>query len=92
METQNIIMLLFGAVQAGVLWWMKETWSTQKAFAIELRDVRHDYDAKVTALSTIVNDFKVSVAKEYAAKDDIKEIKELLQQLSRDLNTKADKP
>lgn len=91
MDTNNIIMVLFGIVQAGFAWWMKETWSNQRATNRDLKELRTEYDTKHAALISDVNDFKVSVAKEYASKDDIKEIKELLRQVAADLHLKADK-
>lgn len=91
MDTTTIILSLFAVVQAGLAWWMKETWSNIKDLADEVKQNRNSCELRDQQATKDLNDFRVSVAKEYASKDDIREIKEILQQLSRDLHAKADK-
>lgn len=91
MDPNAIIMTLAGTIQLGVLWWMKQTWDNQKAFAVETEEKQRVIDKNLNAVFNHLNDFKVEVAKEYASKEDITEIKQLLKDLALDLKAKVDK-
>lgn len=91
MDPTPIIMTLAGTIQLGVLWWMKQTWANQKMLTEQTETQHRAVDTRLNIVFTHLNDFKVSVAKEYASKADITEIKDMLRELSHDLRAKVDK-
>lgn len=91
MSADTIIMSLAGAIQLGALWWMKQTWANLTEYKAINDRKHHAIENHTNQVFNTLNDFRVTVAREYASKDDIREIKDLLQELSRDMKAKADK-